>query len=98
MAGNDVLLGATSKTQGRGIDITATRDPRASGSSVSVFGAAQLKAGRDAALSGTLAADGDLKLQAGGAATATASCPAPASQLQAGSDATSRAACAATAT
>ena len=56
------------RRRGRGIDITATRDLRASGSSVSA-GAAQLKAGRDAALSGTLAADGDLKLQAGGAAS-----------------------------
>ena len=35
LAGNDVLLGAASKTQGRGIDITATRDLRASGSTVS---------------------------------------------------------------
>ncbi|WZB62493.1 hypothetical protein WJ970_02675 [Achromobacter xylosoxidans] len=98
LAGNDVLLGATSKTQGRGIDVTATRDLRASGSSVST-GAAQLKAGRDAALSGTLAADGDLKLQSRRrgeqrrpavqhrqAATAVAATP------------PSRAACAATAT
>ena len=58
LAGNDVLLGAASKTQGRGIDVTATRDLRASGSTVSA--GAQLKAGHDATLSGTLAADGDL--------------------------------------
>ncbi|WP_158658300.1 hemagglutinin repeat-containing protein [Achromobacter sp. AONIH1] len=88
LAGNDVLLGATSKTQGRGIDITATRDLRASGSSVSA-GAAQLKAGRDAALAGTLAADGDLRLQAGGAATNDGQLSSTGKlQLQAGGDAT----------
>ena len=88
LAGNDVLLGAASKTQGRGIDITATRDLRASGSTVSA-GAAQLKAGRDAALSGTLAADGDLRLQAGGAASSDGQLSSTGKlQLQAGSDAT----------
>ncbi|WZB60481.1 hypothetical protein WJ970_21135 [Achromobacter xylosoxidans] len=35
MAGNDVLLGATSKTQDAASIIIATRDLRASGSSVS---------------------------------------------------------------
>ena len=78
LAGNDVLLGATSKTQGRGIDITATRDLRASGSSVSA-GAAQLKAGRDAACP-ALAADGDTRsCKPAARRAATASCPAPAS-------------------
>ena len=88
LAGNDVLLGAASKTQGRGIDVTATRDLRASGSTVSA-GAAQLKAGHDATLSGTLAADGDLKLQAGGAVSSDGQLSGTGKlQLQAGGDAT----------
>ena len=87
LAGNDVLLGAASKTQDAA-SITATRDLRASGSTVSA-GAAQLKAGRDAALSGTLAADGDLRLQAGGAASSDGQLSSTGKlQLQAGSDAT----------
>ena len=82
------LLGAASKTQGRGIDVTATRDLRASGSTVSA-GAAQLKAGHDATLSGTLAADGDLKLQAGGAVSSDGQLSGTGKlQLQAGGDAT----------
>ncbi|MBR8658007.1 hypothetical protein KDH83_32330, partial [Achromobacter sp. Marseille-Q0513] len=47
LAGNDVQLGAASKTQGRGIDVTATRDLRAGGALVSA-GAVKLDAGRDA--------------------------------------------------
>ncbi|WZB69733.1 hypothetical protein WJ968_27100 [Achromobacter xylosoxidans] len=60
---------ATSGTQGRGIDVTAIARPARERILGLLAGAACSKAGRDAALSGTLAADGDLKLQAGGAAS-----------------------------
>jgi len=84
--GSDLLLGAGSKTQGKGVTAQAGRDLITAGEMV-VAGSADLAAGRDAVFGAKLGANGDLTLRAQESAKATGELHATgAASLQAGGD------------
>ncbi|WLW64073.1 hemagglutinin repeat-containing protein [Achromobacter aegrifaciens] len=69
-SGGDLRMGAASKAQGKRVGIDAARDLRADGELVSET-AAELKAGREAAVDARVLARGDLALSAQGATAVT---------------------------
>ncbi|WP_192352289.1 hemagglutinin repeat-containing protein [Achromobacter sp. ACM02] len=85
-AGSDLLLGAASKTQGKGVTVQAARDLVTAGEMVAA-GSAALTAGRDAVFGAKLGADGDLTLRAQDTARVTGDLQTTgAASLQAGGD------------
>jgi filamentous hemagglutinin len=85
-AGSDLLLGAASKTQGKGVTAQAARDLVTAGEMVAA-GSAALTAGRDAVFGAKLGADGDLTLRAQESAKITGELQTTgAASLQAGGD------------